>query len=135
MQTGNVPDSVYVRHIMFQGANTRHLADSLLPLVNKNNFSAMATLYSADKGNAHDGEQGNLGWMTTKALIPGFEPVFTAAIGKPFIVNTQYGTHIVEAVKATKPVEKKKVAVFEKATLPSKETYAATYNKANQIGR
>lgn len=131
METGNVPDSVYVRHIMFQGANARHLADSLLPLVNKANFSTMATLYSADKGNAFDGEQGNLGWMTQNAVIPGFEPVLTAAIGKPMIVNTQYGVHIVEAVKATKPVAKKKVAIFEKATLPSKETYAAVYNKAN----
>lgn len=43
METGNVPDSVYVRHIMFQGADARHLADSLLPLVNKANFSTMAT--------------------------------------------------------------------------------------------
>jgi peptidyl-prolyl cis-trans isomerase D len=133
METGNVPDSVYVRHIMFQGANARHLADSLLPLVNNSNFATMATLYSADKGNAYDGEQGNLGWMTQNAVIPGFEPVLTAAIGKPMIVNTQYGVHIVEAVKATKPVAKKKVAVFEKATLPSKETYAAVYNKANVL--
>ena len=133
MAVGNVPDSVYVRHIMFQGANARHMADSLLPLVNKNNFATLATLYSADKGNAYDGEQGNLGWMTQNAVIPGFEPVLTAPVGKPMIVNTQYGVHIVEAVKATKPVEKKKVAVFEKATLPSKETYAAIYNKANVL--
>ena len=133
METGNVPDSVYVRHIMFQGADARHLADSLLPLVNKNNFATLATLYSADKGNAYDGEQGNLGWMTQNAVIPGFEPVLSAAVGKPMILNTQYGVHIVEAVKATKPVAKKKVAVFEKATLPSKETYAAIYNKANVL--
>ena len=133
MATGNVPDSVYVRHIMFQGADARHLADSLLPLVNKNNFSTMATLYSADKGNAYDGEQGNLGWMTQNAVIPGFEPVLSAQIGKPMILNTQYGVHIVEAVKATKPVAKKKVAIFEKATLPSKETYASVYNKANLL--
>ena len=109
------------------------MADSLLPLVNKNNFSTMATLYSADKGNAYDGEQGNLGWMTQNAVIPGFEPVLSAQIGKPMILNTQYGVHIVEAVKATKPVAKKKVAIFEKATLPSKETYASVYNKANLL--
>ena len=133
MDLANVPDSVYVRHIMLQGADARHLADSLLPLVNKNNFATMATLYSADKGNAYDGEQGNLGWMTQNAIIPGFEPLLTAQVGKPFIVNTQFGVHIVEAVKTTQPLAKKKVAVFEKATLPSKETYAATYNKANQL--
>ena len=131
MEQANVPDSVYVRHIMLQGANARHTADSLLNVVNKNNFATMAMLYSADKGNAYDGEQGNLGWMTQNAMIPGFESVLTAAIGKPYIVNTIYGTHIVEVTKATKPVAKKKVAILEKATLPSKETYADTYNKAN----
>ena len=131
MEQANVPDSVYVRHIMLQGANARHTADSLLNVVNKNNFATLAMLYSADKGNAYDGEQGNLGWMTQNAMIPGFESVLTAAVGKPYIVNTMYGTHIVEVTKTTKPVAKKKVAILEKATLPSKETYADTYNKAN----
>jgi len=133
MEQGNVPDSVYVRHIMFVGADARHTADSVLNVVNKNNFSTLAMLYSADKGNAVDGEQGNLGWMTQNAIIPGFEPVLTAPVGKPFILNTTYGTHIVEAVKATKPVAKKKVAIFEKATIPSKETYSDIYNKANVL--
>ncbi len=131
METANVPDSVYVRHIMLQGADARHLADSLLGVLGKGNFSTLAALYSQDQGNAADGEQGNLGWMTQNAMIPGFESVLTAPVGKPYIVNTVYGTHIVEVTKTTKPVAKKKVAVFEKATLPSKETYAEIYNKAN----
>ncbi len=133
MELANVPDSVYVRHIMLQGADARHTADSLLTVVNKSNFSTLATLYSLDKGNAADGEQGNLGWMTQNAIIPGFEPVLNAQVGKPFVITTQYGVHVVEVVKTTAPVAKKKVAVFEKAALPSKETYAATYNKANQL--
>ncbi len=131
MENANVPDSVYVRHIMFQGANAAHQADSLLSVLKKGNFSALATLYSADKGSAADGEQGNLGWMTQNVMIPGFESVLTAKVGQPYVITTQYGTHIVEVTKTTKPVAKKKVAVFEKTTLPSKETYAAVYNKAN----
>ena len=131
MELGNVPDSVLVRHIMFQGANARHAADSLIKLVNKNNFAALAEANSVDKNNAFDGEFGTLGWMTQNSMIPGFESVLTAAVGKPYILNSQYGTHIVEVVKATKPVAKKKVAIYEKATLPSKETYAAIYNQAN----
>ena len=122
MELANVPDSVYVRHIMLQGADARHTADSLLGVVNRNNFATLAMLYSADKGNAYDGEQGNLGWMTQNAMIPGFESILTAQVGKPYIVNTMYGTHIVEVTKTTKPVAKKKVAILEKATLPSKET-------------
>jgi len=131
MNQANVPDSVYVRHILLQGTDARHLADSLLGVLKGNNFAALATLYSVDQGNAYDGEQGNLGWMTQNALIPGFEPAFTATKGKPFILNTQYGTHIVEVVKTSAPMVKKQVAVFEKATLPSKETYANIYNQAN----
>ena len=135
METANVPDSVYVRHIMFQGTDARNTADSLLNVLGKrgSNFAALATLYSADKGNAADGEQGNIGWMTQNMMIPGFESVLTAKVGKPYIITTQYGTHIVEVTKATKALAKKKVAVFEKATLPSKETYATTYNKANLL--
>ncbi|MBQ7708984.1 MAG: SurA N-terminal domain-containing protein [Bacteroidales bacterium] len=131
MENANVPDSVYVRHIMLQGTDARHLADSLMDVLKKGNFAALATLYSADKGNAADGEQGNIGWMTQNMMIPGFESVLTAKVGQPYVITTQYGTHIVEVTKATKPVAKKKVAVFEKTTLPSKETYANVYNKAN----
>ena len=133
MELANIPDSVYVRHIMLAGADARHTADSLLTVVNKNNFSTLATLYSLDKGNADGGEQGNIGWMTQNMMIPGFESVLSAQVGKPYVISTQYGVHVVEVTKATKPVAKKKVAVFEKATLPSKETYAATYNKANLL--
>lgn len=127
----NLPDSVYVRHIMLGGADARQTADSLMGVVNKNNFSVLAALHSLDRGNADEGAQGNIGWMTQNAMIPGFESVLTAPVGKPFVLNTQYGTHIVEVTKTSKPVAKKQVAVFEKTTLPSKETYAKTYNQAN----
>ena len=133
MERAQVPDSVYVRHIMLQGADARHLADSLVGVVNKGNFSTLAMLYSLDKGNAVDGEQGNLGWLTQNAMIPGFESVLTAPVGKPYVINTNFGTHVVEVTRTTRPVEKKRVAIFEKATLPSKETYAETYNKANLL--
>ena len=127
----NIPDSVYVRHILLQGTDARHQADSLLGELKGNNFSALATLYSVDQNNADGGEMGNLGWMTQNIMIPGFESVFTAPKGKPYVINTQYGSHIVEVVKTTAPVVKKQVAIFEKATLPSKETYANIYNQAN----
>ena len=129
----NIPDSVYVRHILLQGTDARHQADSLLGVLKGNNFSAMATMFSVDQNNAIDGEMGNLGWMTQNAVIPGFESIFTAAKGKPYILNTQYGTHIVEVVKTTAPVSKKQVAIFEKTALPSKETYARIYNQANVL--
>jgi len=122
MDSANIPDSVYVRHIMLVGNDAKHLADSLVNVVNKNNFSSLANLYSADKGNAQDGELGNIGWMTKNMMIKGFEPVLEAKVGVPFVLNTQYGSHVVEVTKATKPVAKKKVAIFEKETTISKET-------------
>ena len=131
MELKNVPDSAYVRHIMFQGTAARHNADSVLKLVNKNNFAALAEENSVDRNNQFDGQFGTLGWMTQNSMIPGFESVLTAATGKPYILNSQYGTHIVEVVKTSKPLAKKKVAIFEKATLPSKETYSTIYNQAN----
>ena len=134
LEQASLPDSVYVRHMMFnRGEEGRHLADSLMGQLTKTNFSALAPVYSLDQGDAADGELGNLGWMTQNAIIPGFEPVLTAQVGKPFVITTNYGTHIVEVTKVTRPVAKKKVAVFEKTTLPSKETYSAIYNKANQL--
>ena len=133
MASANIPDSVYVRHIMLQGADARHTADSLLNVLNKNNFALLASMYSLDTANAADGEQGNIGWMTQNMMIPGFESVITAQVGKPYVITTSYGTHIVEVTKATKPIAKKQVAIFEKASLPSKETYAEVYNQANVL--
>lgn len=133
MDNANIPDSVYVRHIMLVGENAAHMADSLLGVVNKGNFSALANLYSADKGNAQDGEMGNLGWMTRNIMIKGFEPVLEAQVGKPFLLHTQYGTHVVEVTKATKPLAKKKVAIFEKETLVSKETDRAISEQARLL--
>ena len=133
MDNANLPDSVYVRHIMLVGNDAKHLADSLLGVVNKNNFSTLANLYSADKGNAQDGEMGNLGWMTRNIMIKGFEPVLEAQVGKPFLLHTQYGTHVVEVTKATKPLAKKKVAIFEKETLVSKETDRAISEQARLL--
>ena len=133
LDSANLPDSVYVRHIMLVGENAKHQADSLLGVVNKNNFSSLANLYSADKGNAQDGEMGNIGWMTKNIMIKGFEPVLEAKVGVPFVLNTQYGSHVVEVTKTTKPVAKKKVAVFEKETSISKETERAISEQARLL--
>ena len=133
VETAQVPDSVYVRHIMLRGADAQHLADSLLGVVNKGNFSTLAALYSDDKGSNDGGELGNIGWLTQNYMIPGFESVITAKVGVPYQIKTQYGTHIVEVTKTTKPILKKKVAIFEKEALASKETFNTYYNKANRL--
>ncbi len=97
------------------------------------NFANVASVYSADKNSADNGEKGNIGWMTQNYMIPGFEAVFTAAKNVPFVLKTQYGTHIVEVSKTSSPILKKKVAILSKETIASKETFQTVYAKANQF--
>lgn len=133
--TAQIPDSVYVKHILLQGGSEAK-ADSLLNVLSKGeNFSNLAASYSADTRSAADGEQGNVGWMTQTYMIPGFESVLTAQTGKPYIVKTQYGTHIVEVSKRTAPVTKKQVAILEKTALASGETFNSYYAQASKFSK
>ena len=133
MDTAMLPDSAYVKHILLQGASAAQ-ADSLLEVVKKGeNFANLATTYSADKGSAADGEQGNIGWLTQNYMIPGFESVITAELNKPYILNTQYGTHIVVVTRKTAPVAKKQVAVLKRSALASKETFNDYYAQVSRF--
>ena len=132
--SANLPESVYVKHILLQGADARELADSLCKEVAKGgNFSSLAAIYSVDKGSADGGELGNIGRFTQANCIPGFESVFTAAPNKPFVLDTQYGSHVVVVTDPSKPVAMKQIAVLEKTSLPSKETYNECYAKAHRF--
>ena len=135
MDSAMVSDSVYVKHILLQGDNAEHLADSLCTVASQKdaNFSNLVAMYSADQSSAADGELGNIGWMTQTYMIPGFESVIDAQVGKPFVLDTQYGSHVVLVSEKTKPVLKKQVAILEKTTLASNETFNEYYAKANKF--
>lgn len=127
-----LPDSVFVKHILLQGDNAAHLADSLVGVLNRGgNFSNLAAAYSADQSSAADGELGSIGWMTQTYMIPGFESVIEATVGRPFVLNTQYGTHVVLVTEKTKPILKKQVALLEKTAIAGKDTFNDYYAKAN----
>ena len=134
MDTQNIPDSAYVKHILLQGDNAKNVADSLLAVVKADkgaSFSSLAVAYSVDQNSAADGEIGNIGWMTQTYMIHGFESVINAKVGEPFVLNTQYGSHVVLVTKQTAPIAKKQVAVLSKTALASKETFNDYYSKAN----
>lgn len=134
MATAQVPDSVYVRHILLQGVNADAQADSILNVLSKGgNFANLVASHSADTGSSADGELGNIGWMTQNYMIPGFESVLTSKTGRPFILKTQYGTHVVEVTRATEPVEKKQVAILEKTAIASGETFNSYYADATKF--
>ena len=135
MNTAMVPDSAYVKHILLQGTNAAQVADSLVNVLkNRGNFANLAAMYSVDQSSAADGELGNIGWMTQSYMIPGFESVIKdAEIGKPFVLTTQYGTHVVVVSKKSKPVLKKQVAILEQAALAGRDTYNEYYNQASRF--
>ena len=134
LDTANLPDSVYVKHILLQGSEAKTTAEEVLAKLRKGErFSALAAEYSTDKGSMADGELGNIGWMTQTYMIPGFEGVITAKQNDPYIVNTQYGTHVVLVTKRTRPIVKKQVAILEKGAIASKETFGKYYAQANRF--
>ena len=134
LDTANLPDSVYVKHILLQGSEAKATAEEVLAKLRKGEkFSALAAEYSTDKGSMADGELGNIGWMTQTYMIPGFEGVITAKLNDPYIVNTQYGTHVIVVSKRTRPIVKKQVAILEKAAIASKETFGKYYAQANRF--
>ena len=132
MASKMMPDSAFVKHILLQGENAAQVADSLVNVLKKGgNFANLAASYSADQGSAADGELGSIGWMTQTYMVPGFEGVFDAPVGTPYVLTTQYGTHVVLVSNKTKPVAKKQVAVLEKTALASKDTFNSFYAQAN----
>ncbi|MBQ6573960.1 MAG: SurA N-terminal domain-containing protein [Bacteroidales bacterium] len=126
-----MPDSVFVKHILLQGENEAK-ADSLLAVAKKGNFAELAAQYSADQ-NPNVAEAGDLGWMTQQYMIPGMESVLNAKKGDVFTLKTTYGTHIVKVTDATKPMKKMQVAILVKEAVASKVTYSDYYAKANDI--
>ena len=135
MNTAMVPDSAYVKHILLSGDDAAHLADSLVQVASKPgvNFSNLVAEYSSDQSSNVDGELGTIGWMTQNYMIPGFESVIEAQVGKPYVLNTVYGTHVILVSKKSAPIQKKQVAILEKTAVPSNETYNGYYAQANKF--
>ena len=136
--SATMPETVKVRHMMFQSnEDGQHLADSLLAVLkNGGNFTELASAYSADRNSNADGEFGNIGEIsqsTIQYLPTGFNAIFNAKVGQPFILQSNIATHIVEVTEAGAPALFKQVAVFEKETLSSKETFNKFYNDANRL--
>ena len=133
MESRMVPDSVFVKHILLQGEQEA-LADSLVDVLRRGreSFANVAALYSADQ-NPNVAERGDIGWMTQTYMIPGMESVMTAPLNRIFVLDTQYGKHIVKVTDRTEPVLKKRVAILEKEAIASKETFNKYYSQANNV--
>ncbi|MBQ9193252.1 MAG: SurA N-terminal domain-containing protein [Bacteroidales bacterium] len=138
MASATMPETVTIRHMMFySNEDGQHLADSLLGVLRKGgDFTALAQEHSLDRGSNADGEFGKIGEIsqaTVSYLPTGFDAIFTAKKGEPFILQSNVATHIVEVTEAGAPALFKQVAVFQKETLSSKETFNKYYNDANRL--
>ena len=138
MDSAMMPETVTIRHMMFQSnEDGQHLADSLLGVLKKGgDFTALAQEYSLDRGSEADGEFGKIGEIsqaTVSYLPTGFNAIFNAKVGEPFILQSNIATHIVEVTEAAAPALFKQVALFQKEILSSKETFNKFYNDANRV--
>ena len=129
---GTEIDSVQARHILFKekGAAGKAKADSLKKEIqSKKNFAEMATKYSTDPGSAVKG--GDLGMFARGAMVPEFDAAcFNGKVGDLQVVESQFGTHLIEVTKkgASKPVTY--YAQVERPVSPSAATKKETYQKA-----
>jgi len=134
----NSPDSVTARHILLNPTTEGGLdkakakADSIKNLILKGaNFAALAVEFGTDGTKDNGGE---LGTFARGSMIPEFEnAVFDAKPGDVFVLNTQYGVHVIK-VDAQKGMSKVvKAAIIDKSVVSSNETLKAAYSKASDF--
>lgn len=94
-------------------------------------FAAKALEFSEDPSNKTRG--GDLGWFPSGMMVPEFEKPIKAATRTGLlneVVETSFGYHIIDV---TEPKNNKayKVAMIEKALVPSEETTDEAYRKAD----
>ena len=129
---GTEVDSVQARHILFKekGAAGKAKADSLKKVIqSKKNFAEMATKYSTDPGSAVKG--GDLGMFGRGAMVAEFDAAcFNGKVGDLQIVETQFGTHLIEVTKKGAAKAVTYYAQVERPISPSAATKKETYQKA-----
>jgi peptidyl-prolyl cis-trans isomerase D len=126
---GFTPSRLKARHILLGTnqskdkkliAQKQKTADSLVKLINKDNFAEFVTKYSDDKGSVPQG--GVIDNFIEADMVPEFGAfVATKPIGTIGAVKTDYGIHIIEVLERddkTYPV----LASIYKAFKPTQET-------------
>jgi peptidyl-prolyl cis-trans isomerase D len=125
-------NSLKVRHILLTAqkgdsakvAATRKTGDSLVKLINKNNFEEYVTRYSEDPGSKDKG--GVYEDFLDYEMVPEFSKFATdKAIGEIGMVQTDYGFHIMEVLDR-KLVKFPVLAIIQKTLKPSIETVEST---------
>lgn len=121
-------DMYSVRHILIGGAREDSVAvakaqktvDSLMPLINADNFEQYVTDFSDDQGSVAKG--GKYENFLSKEMVPEFEEFARdKAVGTIDYVQTQFGFHIIEVLDRQEGVVPY-LAVVQRMLTPSMET-------------
>ena len=128
----SMPDSAFVYHILIGAAEGKR-ADSLVDVLKRGaDFDALAQRFSLVPANNPE-KPGELGWMTSPMFGGLLDTCLTAPLNTPFSFASQYGIHIFKVTKKSKLHKKVQVAVYEKTTVPGKETFQTYYSQANEL--
>lgn len=112
-------------------AAAKKKADSILAVVNSNNFEEFVTKFTEDPGSKDKGGKYE-DFMDYEMVEPFANYASTAPIGKIGVVQTDFGFHIME-VLGRKEVKFPVLAVVEKTLLPSIETNQRLKDKADNL--
>lgn len=137
-----IPDSVKARHILRKVDNPATLAiakkqiDSLknLLVTKRVRFDSLAIKNSEDTGSAIKG--GDLGTFAEGAMVKPFnDACFKGNVGSYYVVETQFGVHLIEVLnqKYLNKNPKYKIAIVAESMIPSQATQDAVYDKVSGI--
>lgn len=129
-------DSVEARHILIKPTEQVNqdsvdiLIDNLKTQIDKGvGFDLLAQQYSEDQGSKIKG--GDLGWFKEGVMVSEFnEACFASNIGELKVVNTQFGTHLIQVTQKSRKIKKVKIAYIDRNIEPSTETYNNYYAQA-----
>lgn len=128
-----------VRHILIAApkaeadkvAKAQRKADSLLALINKDNFEEFVTKYTEDPGSKDKG--GVYEDFLDYEMVPEFSNFASnEAVGKIGKVQTDFGIHIIEVLDK-KPIKYPVLAVIQKTLVPSQATIDASEDEVYKL--
>jgi peptidyl-prolyl cis-trans isomerase D len=135
-----VPDSVKARHILIkpEGAVTIDKAkaqiDSLKKMIESKQakFDDLARTTSQDPGSATKG--GDLGWFREGMMVPPFnDACFNGKVGELYVVETQFGVHLIEVMDKGPLSRKILISYIEMGIQPSSRTLQGVFAKASEF--
>lgn len=133
VDVSNRPDSVEARHILISGATAEARIDSIKSLIESGqSFSDLAQEFSEDRGSAANG--GDLEWFSEGVMVSEFnDACFSADKGDLVVVNSQFGTHLIEITDQSSKSKKYKVAYIDRRVEYSNTTYQKAFASAGKF--